>query len=113
MTIFEKNWTALGLHGTHVSALLRNAFFTLFTQAPGAAFTRFSVDFWRHFEAFSAGFWAGVESVIFEDTTLYSRYFEGPRVCNLASFGHCFSGDLPAAPFLLLLDVFGVPGIPF
>ena len=61
-----------------------------------------------HFEAFSAGFWGGVESVIFDDTTVYNRYFEGPGGCDLASFGHCFSRGLPGAPFLWFLDVFGV-----
>ena len=50
--------------------------------------------------------------MIFDDTTVYNRYFEGPGGRTLASCGHCFSGGLPGAPFLSLLDVFGVPGGP-
>ena len=48
--------------------------------------------------------------MIFDDTTAYNHYFEGPGGRNLASFWHCFSGGLPGAPFLRLFDVFGVPG---
>ena len=50
--------------------------------------------------------------MIFDDTTVYNRYFEGPGGCDFASFGHCFSRGLPGAPFLWFLDVFGVPGDP-
>ena len=46
--------------------------------------------------------------MIFDDTTVYNRYFEGPGGCDLASFGHCFSRGLAGAPFLWFLDVFGV-----
>ena len=90
----------MGTRGTHVSALLRSAFFTLFTQASGTAVSRLLVDFACHFGAFSRGFWAGVESVIFDDAAVYNRYFEGPGGYNSASFGHCFFRVLPGAHFL-------------
>ena len=113
--IFVDFWTifgiTLGTRGTYFSALLRSAFFTLFTQVPGTAFGRCSVDFWCHFEVFSRFVWAGVESVIFDDTTAYNHYFEGPGGRNLASFLHCFSRGLPGAAFLRLFDVFGCPGV--
>ena len=50
--------------------------------------------------------------MIFNDTTVYNRYFEVPGGCDLASFGHCFSRGLPGAPFLWFFDVLGVPGDP-
>ena len=40
-----------GTLGAHVAALLRSVFLTRFTQASGAAFSRFVVDFGCHFEA--------------------------------------------------------------
>jgi len=44
--------------------------------------------------------------VIFDDTTAYNHYFEGPGGRNLASFLRCFSRGLPGAAFLRLFDVF-------
>ena len=54
--IFE---VAFGTLGAHVAALLRSAFFTRFTQASGAAFSRFVVDCGCHVEAFFEVFGQG------------------------------------------------------
>ena len=48
-----------GTLGAHVAVLLRSVLFTRFTQAPGAAFSRFVVDFGCHFEAFFEVFGPG------------------------------------------------------
>ena len=73
---------------------------TLFAQASGTALRRLLADSACHFGAFARGFWAGVESVIFDDATMYNRHFEGPGGCKLASFGHCFFRGHPGAHFL-------------
>ena len=44
--------------------------------------------------------------MIFDDTTAYNHYFEGPGGRNLASFLHCFSRGLPGTLFWRLFDVF-------
>ena len=49
--------------------------------------------------------------MIFDDTTAYNHYFQGPGGRNLASFWHCFSRGLPGVFFCDFLMFLGCPGI--
>jgi hypothetical protein len=54
-----------------------------------------------------------VESVIFDDTTVYNRYFEVPGGAMWLHLGTVFLGVCQERPFYGFWMFFGCPGIPF
>ena len=56
-------------------------------------FAPFWNPFWRLFRCF----WTGVETLFFDDTTVYNRHFKGPGAGNLTS-GACSFFRVPPRP---------------
>ena len=69
------------------------------------------MDFGCHFAVFSPCFWAGVESVIFDDTTAYNHYFESRGDVIWHHFGTVFLEGCCGRLFCDFLMFFGVPGV--
>ena len=59
------------------------------------------------------GFWAGVESVIFDDTTVYNRHFEGPGSAMQRHCGAAFLECILERTSCDFVTFFGPPGLPF